>query len=489
MSEDPQRSDIPGVRKQFSDLRAEIRQDVIEAWEEAHPEGDAPESVRQVIRMWLSAQRRGIKNLPRQRSEQLALLSRIQSAKVSRLKALSEEESEIVTEAIRAAHWSDNSRASWSSILDDFSEDHPVLVFPIAFAVFLLLPMVLFEGSLNRFQEFEKVGGPSILFAGLLLVLALLVHGRMIFVIRSFAPKWVQVWRLFVLSVGFTLTALDEWRDFIKSYVISYQESLSILPESVFTYFGFSADFALNWFITFVFIAFNFSAGSSLLRRVGPKEPAHAVATAKVLLELLELATYAQAAIEGPEEGVDRDTEGIRPYVSSDERKEVIESLERVARLAEGRWQRSLRVGDPVADSAVASLGAGVAASARKWKEVAAVGGDRLVEMNEAFTGALVHAAQGNWILLAAEASGKELLRRRILRVVRHVLALSVMVATTYFVVVDPFALWGKGAAASPAVSSLILTIAAILSVMIDPTIIDRLSNASKVSTHFSAKK
>ncbi|MBL1110673.1 hypothetical protein JK361_40105 [Streptomyces sp. 5-8] len=472
----------PNLRRELARLRSAIRRDTIDWWQSSHPDGDPPETIRQVIALWFSGQLQGIVDLPEKRAERLRLNARIQASRVHELKALDAEDATVVAEAIRAAHWTDNSRASWSLVLDDFVEDHGFFVFPIIFLV-VIFPLGWVWPWLVQEDDFKEIGAGGMLAAFVLLALLMALHGRILALLRATLPKSVQLWRAAVMTGVAYMLFEGRWQRDLRQQVSRQKEHVPRKYHDVMAHADLCAVYALKWFLALVVAAFIISAGSSLLYRAGPKEPADAVVASRMLLELLNLASWSQAALDRANGA----TEGFRPYIASDERRNMLRCLDRVAHVAEGNWRRSLKVGDHIADSAVADLGQGIAASARRWKTVASIGGERLEEMSQAFAAALLDASRGDWELLVSEVSGRELLRRRMLRITRHLIALSLMIGSAYVVLMDPFGWLGK--TNSPTVGSFLLMLAAIVSVSIDPTIVERFANASKVTAHFTAKK
>ncbi|MFE2567473.1 hypothetical protein [Streptomyces mirabilis] len=465
-------------------LRDEIRRDLIEWWRLAHPDAEPPETVREIISLWFDEKKEAMRGLPEKRAERLRQDARIHAFRINELKVLEPEDSDVTMEVVRAAHWTDNSRASWSLVVRDLMDDHPSLFFPVAFALFMVSLNATLPYLYSR-DDFETIGGRGMAASAIFLTVLLLIHGRILAVLRRMNANLPQFWRISVAGGGIALLVEGSWLAVLREQALRQKPYVSRSVYRVLEHADLCAAYALKWFLTCVLVAFAFSAGGSLLHRIGPKEPAHAVATSRLILELMNLALWSQAALDRLL--MNPPSEGLRPYVASDERESIIRSLDLIARMAEGRWKRSLKVGDSISDSAVAALSEGIAASARKWKAVAATGGERLDEMNEAFARALVDASKGNWELLASEVSSRELLRRRLLRMVRRLFALAVMLVSASMVLVDPFNLLGKDS--NPAIGSLLLTFAAILSVSIDPTIVERLGNASKMASNFSSKK
>ncbi|MFJ3809576.1 hypothetical protein ACIPWE_24905 [Streptomyces sp. NPDC090073] len=471
-----------GEREQS--LKEMIRGDLIDLWRINHPDSPPPETVRELLSFWFHEKKEAVRGLPKARAERLQQGANLHAQRICELRSLEPEDAKTTVEAIRAAHWTENARASWSLVLTDLIGDHPSLVLPVGF-VCMLASVIFTAPYMFRQADLDIIGGDGVLAIFAVLILLLLVNGVILSILRRVSPKIPQFWRLTVVTVGVLFLVDQRWRAGLREQVLRQAQHPSQKVHKVLMHADLIATYALRWFLICLVIVLIFSAVGSVLNRIGPKQPARAVITSRMMLELSNLALWSQAALDSASAAPSSD--GLRPYVASAERIDMIRSLDRIARMAEGRWKRSLRVGDPSADSAVAALGEGIAASARKWKAVAAKGGSQLVEMNESFTQALVDAAKGDWELLASTVSGRELLRRRMLRALRRLLALMVMLSSALVVLIDPFGLMGKGS--NPALDSLLLTFGAILTISIDPTVVERLGNASKIASTFSAKK
>ncbi|MFJ6899447.1 hypothetical protein [Streptomyces hokutonensis] len=433
----------------------------------------------------MGEQREALQRLPEKRVSWLASAADAEAGKVRDLTSIAPESVKAVEDAVRAAYWSENSRASWSTVLREFLDEHPVYSIA-AILLFMALSAQKLGPWLFGWGDIPDLGGSNtavIIVYSLALVFP--VHGRILAILGSVSSRLPVAWRLTSVTAAIYLMSWGGWRGDFRRWVMQFQGGSS----KEIRYACQSADLLLvhilRFFVVFEFVWLTFSLLRVLTYKVGPKEPDDAVFSSRILLELLDLALLSQVASDSSRQS--QPAEGFRPYLASSERREILESLDRVARIAGGRWKRSLRVGDRLVDSAVAVIGDGVAVSAGKWKVVAATGGERLPEMKQAFATALCDAAYGNWERLATEVSSKELLRRRVLRSVRHALALCTMLGVVYLVLLDPFSWLGKSA--NPAVNSFLLMFAAIVSITIDPTIVERLGNAAKVSGHFSSKK
>lgn len=437
------------------------------------------------FRRWIEDQREAIQRLPEKRVAWLTAAADAEARKVTSLEDIDPESIKTVEDAVRGAYWSDNSRASWSTVLREFLYEHPVYSIA-AILLFIGLSAQKLGPWLFDWEDFPGLSsGVPVAIATYSLLLIFLMHGRILAILRLIGSWLPVVWRLAVTSAAIYLISWGGWRGSFTRWMIRFRVGNSKDVRSAFQYADLLLVHVLKFFVVFELVWLIFSLLTVLTYKVGPKEPDDAVFSSRIVLELLSLAYLAQVASGKSRRG--QSGEGFRPYVASGERREILESLDRIARIAGGRWKRSLRVGDQMVDSAVAAIGDGIAVSAGRWKAVAATGGDRLPEMRKAFAVALSDAAQGNWERLATEVSSKDLLRRRVLRFMRHLLALCIMLGTAYLVLLDPFSWFGK--ATNPAVNSFILMFAAILSITIDPTIVERLGSAAKVSGHFSSKK
>ncbi|MGW2832075.1 hypothetical protein [Streptomyces sp. NPDC001286] len=443
------------------------------------------EELKGPLQRWIGEQREALQRLPEKRVSWLASAADAEAGKVRDLTSIAPENVNTVEDAVRAAYWSENSRASWSTVLREFLDEHPIYSIA-AILLFIALSAQKLEPWLFGWGDIPDLDhGRTALVIAYFLILIFPLHGRILAILGSFS-SWLPVaWRLTSVTAAIYLMSRDGWRGDFTRWVMQFSDGASMEIKRACRSADILLVHALRFFVAFEFVWLIFSLLRILTYKVGPKEPDDAVFSSRLILELLGLALLSQVASDSSRH--DKPVEGFRPYLASSERREILEGLDRVARIAGGRWKRSLRVGDHLADSAVAMIGDGVAVSAGKWKVVAATGGERLPEMKQAFATALCDAAYGNWERLAAEVSSKELLRRRVLRSVRHVLALCTILGSVYLVLLDPFSWLGKSA--NPAVNSFLLMFAAIVSVTIDPTIVERLGNAAKISGHFSSKK
>ncbi|MFF4950561.1 hypothetical protein [Streptomyces chattanoogensis] len=481
--------------------------EIIDEWTRRNPDTPRPSTLKELAKQWFGLQKSELSTLPAKRVEILSRDSRQREAWARQLVAIPLEHEVTVKRAVRSSYWSVNSRSSWVAALVDFIDRHPgatALAFPIFFAT--IGPMVF---SLIDERDFNGFKEGDILATATIALLIFAFYGMSCSLARRGASWIIHAWRIsFFLTVVTLLTwqgwhpfLFDRVRDFmpLKGAVSSLSRQNAHLDVSI-TYPLRAMLFVLALQILFRMVYF-------LVRLAGPREPAHAVATSQLILELLHTARIAQGAkllssapvghtvrsvfdlsqINEPDEA-DEPPAGFRPYMGSEVRKEIILSLERFALLVEGRWRRSLKTGDRAADSAVATLADGISVAARRWKKVAAVGGqEQLAKMSESITQALTEACLGNWESLAAEVTTKEILSRRLLQSLRHVAALIVMVAAVALVTMKPFS-WTQYQS-NPVLDSLILILAGTLCLSIDPSLGERIGNAGRLVTNFSTKK
>ncbi|MFI1482633.1 hypothetical protein [Streptomyces sp. NPDC020747] len=469
-------------RQELTKARDAVRREIIEWWTSTHPEEAEPETSREVLLSWLKEHNEKIKELPEKRIQKLRDGAEKCGGRVLLLDGIEHEDIPVVEDAICSAYWTGNARASWSIVLADFTDEHPSLFGALSFLSFIVSfwLVVLLLVRKEDFANFPGQGGIAI---GVLMVAFLFIHGRILAVLGLMSSKLLSLWRLIAASSAIYLVVQDGWQAGVVEWVSKKKEYVPDFFHIAIKYVDVCVLYALKGFAALVLIGMTLSFLDDVRYKVGPKEPDGAVTSARILLDLLDLAFLSQEALK--QGSVQSD--GLRTYLTSSVRVDILLHLEKVAQAAEGRWKRSLRVGDEISDRAIYEIGDGIAAAARKWKVAAATGGDKLVDMNNAFVNALVDAAKGNWELLATETSERELLRRKLFRMARRVLALATMGGTAYVVLFDPFSWFG--ASFSPAVSSFMLMFAAILSVSIDPAIVERIGSASKISGAFTDKK
>jgi hypothetical protein len=457
-----------------------------EAEQSPTPSDATPGKIRRSLTRWLEEQKEAIELLPEKRVTRLEAAADKEAQEVAKLQCIDSESIPVVESAVRAAYWSNNSQASWSTVIREFSVEHPIYSLTASFIAFILSVKNL-GPWLFGWEEMPgtPIGMAAVPLAIESLIPMFLIHGRILAIFRLINPWLPTAWRLISISGSIFLISWPGWRDDFNRLIVNLGGGPSKDAGDVYKYADAILIHGLKFFVFFVTLRLIMASLRALTYRVGPREPDDAVFSSRMILELLNLARLSQEAADGPIGGVSR--EGFRPYVASQERRQILQSLDRFGRIAGGRWRKSLRVGDHTADAAVVGIGDGIAASAEKWKAVAATGGERLPEIKQVFSTALVDAARGNWELLATEVSHKELLRRRALKIARHWLALFIMLGSAYLVLLDPFSWSDKST--NPAINSLILIFAAVLSVTIDPTIVERLGNAAKVAGNFSSKK
>ncbi|WP_409057588.1 hypothetical protein [Streptomyces sp. SYP-A7185] len=178
---------------------------------------------------------------------------------------------------------------------------------------------------------------------------------------------------------------------------------------------------------------------------------------------------------------------GSYGFMVSSRREQLLDRLNAVARHAEGIWYTAMRSRDRVANLEIRKVADGIAVSVRRWIPVAAVGGQELVQMRDAFTVAVVNAAEGEWGLLAGGVSARELLGKRVVKAVRRFLALLILAGAVVVVFVRPFS-WtdnlGKAELAAP-----VMLAAVFLAGFADPTIYDRMSPVTKLGSDLLSKR
>ncbi|MEV6485126.1 hypothetical protein [Streptomyces sp. NPDC051576] len=175
-------------------------------------------------------------------------------------------------------------------------------------------------------------------------------------------------------------------------------------------------------------------------------------------------------------------------YLSSPERKQLVDQLESTARFVEGHWYKTARLKDHTVNIEVRRIADGIAASVRRWKPVLAVGGQEgLEEMRGAFALAVLNAADGEWGQLASDVSARELFSRRLFKVLRRMLALFVLAVAVVLVFVRPFS-WSESMG-NYAVAAPFMVAAALLAGFVDPTIYDRMGPVTKLGAELLPKR
>ncbi|MGW3227288.1 hypothetical protein [Kitasatospora sp. NPDC001095] len=230
------------------------------------------------------------------------------------------------------------------------------------------------------------------------------------------------------------------------------------------------------------------------LRRVTIElEDSKAIACAVVIDSLLEIALLLEAATRPKPPALTFIFSGeeippaFQPYIASDQRAKVVEKLESLARYLEGPWERRLRPKDPAGGAEIRRVADGIAASVRSWKPTAAIGGEKLGEMRDAFSEGLVDAVNGRWLELTREISAREALGKRVLRSVRRAAAISVFSSAVLLVFLQPFS-WTHSLA-NPAAALPLMLCATVLAGFLDPTIFERAGAAVKLSNDVLSKR
>ncbi|MGW3011109.1 hypothetical protein ACWC9R_20080 [Streptomyces sp. NPDC001219] len=215
-------------------------------------------------------------------------------------------------------------------------------------------------------------------------------------------------------------------------------------------------------------------------------------ASATLLNSVLEIAAQLETLVcrldREPAGPPGRDGVTAHSYLWLPDRENVIRLLETTARFAEGYWGKTARVSDHVVNVEMQRVAEGIAAAVRRWKRAAAVGGAiNLKEMRDAFSIAVVNCADGDWDLLASEVSAREVLSKRLMKLLRRVLALAVLIAAILAVLVRPF-FWTQGLS-SPAAAAPFMVAAAFVAGILDPTIYDRMTPVTKLGSDLIPKR
>ncbi|MCX5094102.1 hypothetical protein OOK36_35620 [Streptomyces sp. NBC_00365] len=236
-------------------------------------------------------------------------------------------------------------------------------------------------------------------------------------------------------------------------------------------------------------------AGRAAYLAAGTAEP-NASASAMFVDSVLEIAWGLEVMVRdlGREDSANQvpsqedSPVGSYEYLSSPDRKQLLERLENTAQFIEGHWHRTARLKDHAANVEVRRVADGIASSVRRWKPVAAIGGqDGMQEMRDAFAIALVNSAEGEWGLLAGDVSARELFSRRLIKLLRRILALLVIAATILATFVRPFD-WMSGLG-NAAVAAPLMVAAVFFAGFIDPTIYDRMAPAAKLGAELLPKR
>lgn len=484
-------------------LMAEILHDIFDIWERHNPESERPDSLRQLMRLWARAQRREISQLPQKRIEILARKANARAAEVDRLARIPIERRLQVRLKVKSAYWSVNSQASWIGAFSDFADKNPEVISAIGFIIsgaVILPPVLLIFSSINP-NTFK--GGDFLTLVACGISWALL-NDLISTILKQRGPKWlIHAWRLTTLTLAISALAWDGWRASTESRLqdtgLQHHTILFISLRGI--HLGIVAILVIKLVALSSSLTMLGRMASALAFKAGPRESAQAVASSKLVLELLQIAILAEKAtfigseifdiarsFAEPPSGSLELSHGFRTYVASKERKEIIDHLEQFARIADGHWRRSLKTGDHLADAAVTTLCDGISTAARRWKGVAATATrSQLDEMREAYATALVDACSGNWSKLAVEVSARELIGRRILAWTRHLLAFVIMASSVILMAVQP----GKwpATAKNPLIESIILAFAGAVCLSIDPSLGERVGNAGRLMGQFTSKR
>lgn len=373
-------------------------------------------------------------------------------------------EAEVVADAVTRAHWSANRQngpADWGTI-----------------PVFLVATVAIAANWNNIFNSVDFDNYP---FLGYLVlafgVLAIFAASNTVISTTYRAPTLIALpVRALALAAVIFLALWEGWRSSVLE-IFGKIKSADNGFQNVLTRADVPAFYAVRIFAIILVYGITLRAVAWIASQIGPREPKNVVASAHLLLEIQMLVIVSQRLIDNEHE--DETQQGFRQYLVRTERKELIRCLDRIARLAEGSWRRSLKVHDRIADEASGRLAAGIAEAARRWKPAAAIGGRRLEDMHKSFVSGLVAASQENWDALATDVSEREFLARRLLRLARHIVAAAILVGAIFVIAVRPFE-WLQRSTPG-ALDSLLFVAALVLSLTIDPAITDRLTRAIRL--------
>ncbi|MEU1418643.1 hypothetical protein [Kitasatospora sp. NPDC005751] len=474
---------------QRSGQEISIREDLINSWMRTHPGAPRPANMRSLAKEWISEEISEIRSLRQKRIALLEDSSENRANLINLVPEIPEEHQERVYSAVYSAHWSVNSQGSWTAAFADLTDRRPWLLIPV-FGILIGVPIWVANDYFFGWGASFK-GGESLITIGAILALSI-TYRRVVSISSKIHPRAGDVWRIIALT-GF-------------AYVGSYQYVKSITPGPIsetwqrnisahLSGLGSSQaahciQYSCRYMTAIISLYFIVTFFEWLTFRAGPKEAPGVVASARIILALLDLAVATQRSSDNPRlfmGSTARDwnrTPGLRPYIASPARKEAIAALDAIASISTGSWRRSLKTGDTSADARLREISTGISVAAERWKSVVSVGGARVPEMKEAFALALAHACLGQWELLAAEVSTRELFRRKLVRAVRRIAAVSVICGSILLVTVKPT--WANYPSNS-AVDALILGLAGMVCLGIDPSIGEKVASGTKVLSGFGS--
>ncbi|MFF7251185.1 hypothetical protein ACFZBU_45890 [Embleya sp. NPDC008237] len=335
-----------------------------------------------------------------------------------------------------------SARVGWAATIEDFTRAHPVTTFlPVSLLVFPLTPLMNWTPAAN---PPSSSGVLAMVGVGFLLYL---LADRLVRAAQALGRHGAGVCLLVLFVSGvIALRSRSRWMPDVRSWAQSP-------PVGDWHWKGHTVahlypDLGVAWALTGVTAVLGVRLFARLCRAVldlfAPRQPKDAVRCAMLLLDFLDIALLLERLVPPapqppPDPTAAANTTMPNPvpaqipstFVTSPERRELLDRLEALARTAEGPWRRALRTGDATADHELARIAFGIATRVRAWKSVAAVGGGGLDDMRQAFALGVVNAADGEWTLMAPEElTDRELLGRRLLRWARTALALAALVAT-----------------------------------------------------------
>ncbi|MEU0208045.1 hypothetical protein [Streptomyces canus] len=469
------------------DMIQRIHEKVLTSWIRKHPDTPAPEAAWEIPKIWTRGHIDAFQAIPEERVTLLALRADLEAARVSRISTLTDPEMARARRSIRAAYWSAHTNSSWREVITGYMAGRVFTMVPI------WLMFVIAVYATNPFLQFGKLDHASsqtILFIVACIVSLNFIYSRIRNIFAGF-----QVWIAWIFQAACASTLLTLWLH--SGTYRRFQRELNEIGLYEFQWSFISTRnvdgaLAIPFVIRVSILALTLSAilrlAASLWPRIGPAEPRDVVACAHLLMRLHHLALLAEQASLGEDRDADSSPppNELRQYLTSETRREMIQQLEAVARLAEGPWRRSLKTRDHSADVALYGVAEGIAVAARSWKPKVSIGGDQLAEFQQVSARSLIAAVDGNWAELAVEVSPTGLFGRRIIRFLRRLVAITIFAGIAILVALKPFT-WMVGQ--NQIFDSIAVLSAAMIALAIDPTIGDSIGNAAKLAGNIGSKK
>ncbi|MEW2157066.1 hypothetical protein AB0950_17460 [Streptomyces sp. NPDC007189] len=435
---------------------------------------------------WIKQHVEAAKNLPQARGELLASRADAAADKVFRIEKLSVAEKAQVRRHVRAAYWSVNANASWKETIEMFLAEHLLasvlmlfILAALSFPIDSLWPNLDRSSSATRIALMVSLGLSIFLYSKARNFLARM-HAWMGAAFRLASAVFVLTLTVATDLRGRMLAKLNDFGVYEFKWRFISMQNVDVASVASFASITFTALFAL----TFIVNCLNFF----IPRRMGPMEGSDVVACSHLLIALCDLVLLSDRAVRAQGEAADQaQGDGLRPYMASSVRTAMVRQLELIARLSEGSWRRALKTRDRAADVALNGIAEGIASAARRWKTVASTAGPTaILDLQEAFTQALLDAVAGNWSALAVEVSPSERLGRKAIRLLRRFLAIAFFACVAMLVATKPA---GWMVNHNPVFDSIALLSAGLIALSIDPSIGELTGNAAKFVGSFEGKK